>query len=258
MPGVAATQDAADRGERWMNGVARQLESSRALRGATPMFRPPWCGGTAEKTTPGCGTSAMDTDQVASDNGGIELLHAIPGRIRLRVPEIKGNPARAREVEQQLSGLKRLRRVEVNPVTGSVLMVHDPDDSDLIAELGRLFETGRELAAVLASPDPMEEIEDAVTVSLVEGIMSNLRAVNANLRATTGGLDLRILLPVAMILLGFKALVTERERRPAWYNYFWFAFGLFCTLNRQVTSVNVAVSDAAGEPATVHANGAAD
>src|SRR5262249_48262862 len=110
---------------------------------------------------------------------------------------------------------------------------------------------------VLALPEPILESEDAVTRSLVESMMSNLRAVNANLRATTEGLDLRILLPVAMILLGFKALATDRGRTPAWYNYFWFAFGLFCTMNRQVTSSNGAIA-AADAPAAASGNGSAD
>jgi hypothetical protein len=134
----------------------------------------------------------MDINRIVTDIGLVELLHAIPGRIRLRVPEIKGNPARAREVEQQVGRLKVVRRIEVSPITGSVLVTYDPDDSASLAEVGRLFLPGLDLATVATLPDPVPEV-DAVTPSVVDGVMRNLRAINANVRATTGGLDLRIL-----------------------------------------------------------------
>jgi hypothetical protein len=195
----------------------------------------------------------MDINRIVTDVGLVELLHAIPGRIRLRVPEIKGNPARAREVEQQVGRLKVVRRIEVSPITGSVLVTYDPDDSASLAEVGRLFHPGLDLATVATLPDPVPEV-DAVTPSVVDGVMRNLRAINANVRATTGGLDLRILLPVTLILLGIKAWVTDREKTPGWYNYFWFAFGTFCTLNRRATSEHWAPA-VAGMPAAGDGNG---
>jgi hypothetical protein len=196
----------------------------------------------------------MDTCRIATDMGRVELLHAIPGRLRLRVPEIKGSPARAREVEQQVAGLKMMvRRVEANPVTGSILLVYDPDDSAAIAELGRLFLPELELGTLADPPAPVSDVE-TVTPSVVEEVVRNLRSMNAFLRMTSGGLDLRVLLPATLVLLGIKALVTDRERTPAWYNYFWFAFGTFCTLNRRATSDNEAPA-LARVPATVRGNG---
>jgi hypothetical protein len=177
----------------------------------------------------------MDIDRNGAPIGRVELLQAISGRVRLRVPEIRGDPARAREVEQQLSGLKSLRQVEVSPVTGSVLVTYDPEETASLVELGRRFFPGLELATLEASPDGGPEM-DAVTPSAVEGVLGYLRTINANVRAATGGLDLRILVPAFLVLFGVKTLVSDRERTPAWYNYFWFAFGTFCTLNRRAIS----------------------
>jgi hypothetical protein len=197
----------------------------------------------------------MDTNRIVVDTGRVELLQAIPGRIRLRVPEIKGNPAKAREVEQQVGSLAAVRRIEVSPITGSVLVIYDPDDAASIAEVGRLFLPSVDLATVATLPDSVSEV-DAVTPSVVEGIMRNFRAINANVGAATGGLDLRVLLPVTLVLLGIKSLVSDRERSPGWYNYFWFAFGTFCTLNRRLTSENSAPA-VAGMPAAGSGNGEA-
>jgi hypothetical protein len=196
----------------------------------------------------------MDIDQIATDIGRVELLHATPGRIRLRIPEMKGDPAKAREVEQQVAGLKLACRIEANPVTGSILVTYDPDDSASLAELSRRFLPELDSAALTCPPDPGDDVE-AVTPSAVQAVLSKVRAINANVRTTTGGLDLRILVPAIMVLMGIKTLVTDGERKPAWYNYFWFAFGTFCTLNRRATTENSSLAIAAAPSAVNGDNG---
>jgi hypothetical protein len=212
----------------------------------------------ARKITPLiCEASAMDSGQIATDIGRVELLHATPGRIRLRIPEMKGNPAKAREVEQQVAGLKPLRRIEANPVTGSILVTYDPDDSASLEELRRWFLPELDPAALTSPPDQGDDDVEAVTPSAVQAVLSKLQAINANVRTTTGGLDLRILVPAMMVLMGIKTLVTEGKRKPAWYNYFWFAFGTFCTLNRRATTES-SPSALAEPPAAVNGNGEAE
>jgi len=197
----------------------------------------------------------MENNGIAAGIGRVELLHAIPGRIRLRVPEIKGDPARAREVEHQVTGLKVVRRAEVSPVTGSLLVTYDPDDLESLEELGRRLIPELELTTLTASSDPAPDMDmDVVTPSMVAGIMGHLRTMNANVRTTTGGLDLRILVPALLVLLGVKKLVTDREKTPTWYNYFWFAFGTFCTLNRRATT-GAGPPNAVASPAVVNGNG---
>jgi hypothetical protein len=195
----------------------------------------------------------MATDGQGSDIGRVELLHAIPGRVRLRVPEIRGNQARAREIEQQLAGIGSLRRVEVSPVTGTVLATYDPEETASFLEFGRRFLPGLELAPSADSPAALQNMDD-LTPSAVEGVVGYLRNINANVRSASGGLDLRILVPALFVLMGFKTLVTDR-RTPAWYNYFWFAFGTFCTLNRRAVSDGSSPAVAA-LPAPVDRDGA--
>jgi hypothetical protein len=114
-------------------------------------------------------------------------------------------------------------------------MTYDPDDSASLAELGRRFLPELGSAALTSPPDQGDDVE-AVTPSAVQAVLGKLQAINANVRTTTGGLDLRILVPAMMVLMGVKTLVTDGKRTPAWYNYFWFAFGTFCTLNRRATT----------------------
>lgn len=65
-------------------------------------------------------------------------LHALPGRLRLRIDDLKGCPDLSRSIEQELGYVAGVRRVEANPVTGSVLIVHDEtvlDRRDVLAAL---------------------------------------------------------------------------------------------------------------------------
>src|SRR5919198_3655018 len=53
-------------------------------------------------------------------------LHALDGRLRVKVAEVKGSPAKALEVESQLQSCDGINRVTANPTTGSVLVLYDP------------------------------------------------------------------------------------------------------------------------------------
>jgi hypothetical protein len=61
----------------------------------------------------------------------ITLVHALPGRVRLKLGEMKNNPALAREVKKMLSAKPGVFRVEVNYTTGSILLQFDPEVIDL-------------------------------------------------------------------------------------------------------------------------------
>ena len=49
----------------------------------------------------------------------------LDGRIRIKVPEIKGSPAMAGEMESQVAKLEGVAHVKANLLTGSVLVLFD-------------------------------------------------------------------------------------------------------------------------------------
>jgi hypothetical protein len=54
------------------------------------------------------------------------LHHAIDGRLRIKVPAVKGAPDKAVELERKLQRLENgINHVTVNPTTGSVLILYD-------------------------------------------------------------------------------------------------------------------------------------
>jgi len=64
-------------------------------------------------------------------------LHVLEGRIRVKIPEVKGAPGKAGDVERHVRALSPAIDVRANPVTGNVLLVFDPDSisKDRILEL---------------------------------------------------------------------------------------------------------------------------
>jgi len=165
-----------------------------------------------------------------ADLTGIELRHAIPGRIRLRIPAIKGEPALALEVQRQLAALPVIRRVEVNPTAASVLVLYDPADSAAIAQLGRLIIPGLDFDAV---PRPGDDPGRAPT-SPADSFATFGHELNRKIEAATGGaVDLKFLVPASLVVGGLIRLMAARKvPSPTWYDFLWFAFGTYFTLNR--------------------------
>jgi hypothetical protein len=168
-----------------------------------------------------------------ADLAGIELRHAIPGRVRLRFPALRGDAVLSREVQKQLAALPVVRRVEVNPLTGSVLVLYDPADSAAIAQLGRLMIPGLDLDA-MPGPDDREGEDGLTSASPTEAVASFTRRLNERLEAATGGsVDLKLLVPASLFAGGLLRLVASRKvPSPTWYDFLWFAFGTYFTLNR--------------------------
>ena len=57
----------------------------------------------------------------------VQVLHYIPGRIRLHSRYLVGNPALAQQVENYLSAIAEITQVSVNVATGSILLTYSPE-----------------------------------------------------------------------------------------------------------------------------------
>lgn len=103
-------------------------------------------------------------------------VHALEGRLRIKIPEVKGAPSQAREVESHLQLLTGMEEVSANPITGNVLIIYDPcllrEDQIIstLQELGYL-----EKASPRSKGDGMVEIlTNTVASSLMEVALTRL------------------------------------------------------------------------------------
>jgi hypothetical protein len=169
---------------------------------------------------------------------GIRVVHAIPGRVRLKIISLRDNPELAREIRARLAGLQGIRRVEANPLTGSLLVLYDPEE---ITSLESLFTLSEALIPSLPGLD-LGDIAQCLehsgngansNSSLAGGFSTALGALNARVGNVTGGIDLRLLLPLTLFALGIRGLlVASKVPVPTWYDLLWFSFGTYFMLNR--------------------------
>lgn len=69
-------------------------------------------------------------------------VHNVPGRLRVRIPAVKGNSARAVDVENLLSNVFGVGSSTVSTVTGSVIINYDPNLINAQNVLDRLRQKG--------------------------------------------------------------------------------------------------------------------
>jgi len=170
---------------------------------------------------------------------GVTVVHAIPGRIRLKITQIHHNPELADEVEDRLSRIAGVRRVEANPVTASVLVLFErptdtPDaalqylSSTWPSELGPLEYTHRQAGNGNGSGNGARAL-----AHMDRRVVDFFGSVNAGVGKVTSGVDLKLLVPFVLFFFGARSLFfSEKVAVPAWYDFFWFGLSIFVMMNR--------------------------
>jgi hypothetical protein len=103
-------------------------------------------------------------------------VHALEGRLRIKIPEVKAAPHRARELEGHLQLLTGLEEVAANPVTGNVLILYNPS---LLRE-DRIISTLQDLGYLEEAPPQagregmMERLTTVVASSIMEVALTRL------------------------------------------------------------------------------------
>jgi hypothetical protein len=175
----------------------------------------------------------------------VELAHYIPGRVRIRISKVKGNASLAEDIRQNFSAIAGIHKVEANPLTGSVLVEYDPQTVGSLGSLITMADTFGVLPDGL-NPENIEQLLDDLMNGhhngasqetphiLDDGIKGFFGMLNDEVaRLTSGVADLRALVPLMLFGFGLRELLfSEKLTSPAWYNYFWFAFGTFNALHR--------------------------
>lgn len=70
--------------------------------------------------------SYKDKMRLPSFAGILEVVHTLPGRIRLKIPSLKRNIVGAENFKQRITRLNGIRNVDINLFLGTVLIQYDP------------------------------------------------------------------------------------------------------------------------------------
>ena len=167
---------------------------------------------------------------------GIRVAHAIPGRLRLQIPALKGNPTLGRELAEHVWSLSGVRWVETNPTTGSLIVLYDTPEAESWRD--EMEDMAVSLAPLLPDLDARAVAEwlaaapGSAGALQTERVGAFFRTVNEQVGSATGGADLAFLVPAALVFLGLQRLLfAEKLHVPQWYDLLWFGLATFMMFN---------------------------
>jgi Heavy metal associated domain 2 len=169
------------------------------------------------------------------------VVHAVHGRVRVKVPNAKQNPRLLTRIKESLAPIDGVHNVSVQPATGTFTVQYSgctPSQfQNTLTEHGRstgLFELAPpELSEVDALAQNIER-EARFLASRSELARSAVDAVgNVNQwlkRATDNNLDLKVLLPLGLAIYSFLEVESEIST-PLWVTLGIFSFNSFVALH---------------------------
>lgn len=163
----------------------------------------------------------------------LRVASAIPGRLRLKV----ANRISAEDLQQLgtiLAGDSESVTVQTNPHAASLLVLYDHSVLTSDELLARMEAAGIEVTRAGASSN-----FDAVTGP--ERIRRMTAHFNTSVTGISNGVELRMLVPVALLTLSVRQALRRRGTSLAhapWYVLAWYGFDAFQRLNPARKSID--------------------
>jgi hypothetical protein len=110
----------------------------------------------------------------------LPYIHALDGRLRIKIAAVKGSSAKALEIEERLREMHGIEQVKANPTTGNVLILYNPkriEQAEVIAalqQLGCLEESAGSRVAATLLPKAIEGAGGAMARTLAESLTETL------------------------------------------------------------------------------------
>ncbi|MFO1429050.1 MAG: hypothetical protein U1F76_02745 [Candidatus Competibacteraceae bacterium] len=137
------------------------------------------------------------------------IVHSLPGRTRLKIPDRRGEPHYFTRLSERLSQCAGIVRVETNPRTGSLLLEHTIPLAQIAA-----FAQSQQLFT-LGPPEPLQQ-------EISRSTQAGLRWLNRQFaQASEGLLSVRVALILGLAGLIFIQVARGQILMPA-TNLLWF------------------------------------
>jgi len=156
----------------------------------------------------------------------VEVIHVMPGRVRLRARFLRKNPEEAHRLEDRLAQLPGVSTVDVSARTGSILILHEPGvDESFWEELERVFPT-------LDAEGFHAGVESFFRDAIEPGSDLGSRLQRALREGDGDGSRLRRSAALALAGLGMSKVMVSMIRHgrfptPSWYDLLWYAYGFY-------------------------------
>lgn len=150
-----------------------------------------------------------------SDIADAFLSHVIPCRVRLKIPSKKGDLLYFKSLKEQISKYEYIEKVEVNHVSGSVLIIHKTK-IEKIAEYAK----EKNIFNLKSNKQHLSNFNRTVSKAFED--------INRKVKKFTGGdIDIGGIAFLILIGVGFYQISRGNFAAPAWYTAFWYALNIF-------------------------------
>jgi hypothetical protein len=157
----------------------------------------------------------------------VQVVHASPGRVRLRLSDAALSDPHVRGAEGLLASMPGIGQVRVNPWARSVTITYDPEAVDPAALFAAAEAAGVRVTAP-SSPNGHGPSPPGDGTELGDRISSVFGRADRRVVAATGGIaDLRTLVPVGLSALAAREILSGRAGAAPWYVLVWYAFEIF-------------------------------
>ncbi len=145
------------------------------------------------------------------------IAHTSTGRLRIRVPSQKGNLAALKSYGDQLAACPGVLSIEVNPSTGSILLLHQTTVREIAeyARSGDLFSLEEQKSSRVRSAELNRNLGE--TFKSFDRQIQNL---------TDGDMDLSGFAVAALIVAGSAQILTGNAGAIPWSAAYWYAYNL--------------------------------
>lgn len=143
------------------------------------------------------------------------VAHRMSRRLRIKVPSRKGDTAYFSALRVQLTNCPGVQEITVSPQTGSALVLHDCETSEIFAyaKKNELF--------VRRRTAPRRK-------TLFHSVADTFQGYDRNLKTLTGGeVDISSLVFLSLLVSGIYQIAKGNVVMPAWYTAFYYALGVF-------------------------------
>jgi hypothetical protein len=170
-----------------------------------------------------------------------EVAHHIPGRMRVKLPRMKGRAAALDKIKQSVSKMPGVTSVDTNSTTGSVLVNYDA--SGFKAFQGTLADHAEQNDLFSFKPPELTEVDDiadkiegeaeflAEHSQLARSVLGVCKQLNEEVkRSTHNTVDLKVLVPLGLAVYAFTRQDVNMAT-PLWVTLGMFAFNAFVSLH---------------------------
>ncbi len=171
------------------------------------------------------------------------VAHAIPGRIRVRLDKTLRSPDTVNSLVNALAQVEGMRLVQGNPVTGSLLLLYDPERLNLEQLFAAAQAANIKVIVPEAAAPPPPSGEVSAIATRINAAFSRLDRAMATY--TGGKVDVKLLIPAGLAATAMRQIVTSAPNLTAvpWYVLLWYSFDFYSKYNRRPPGTQIGPTD---------------